>query len=201
MGDDLLVYCGEDDDCDDDWMCMDLNATLDIDTDDQFGSFPEGICVPNVNNGSIYNISDLINMCTTDDDCSDDAPVCVNATSDLTDMGTCLPLCRDDDDCEAMGFENGFCQATTDGEGEVYNGYSTCITLDPCDAFGSNGDCASDQVCVDDRCFGQCESDEDCDSGVMCEEVSFGFCNVLADSSTATPTQDTESGGEENTDS
>jgi len=192
----LSNTCSDDSDCEDPTpLCLSLT---DIQNDEL--DLPDGLCVAN-DTSLLYNISGLTG-CDDDDDCPDSEPVCVDETSDLSGLagnelgyGTCLPLCNDDADCEGMGFENGFCEDTVEG-------YGTCVTLDPCDLLSSASDCNSDQVCVNDLCFGECETDDDCSDGVPCEEVSnlldgvpiledigtlsFSYCNVL-DGTTTTP--------------
>merc|ERR1719242_3032717 len=189
-----LGTCSDNSDCDypSSW-CIPL---IDGGVDEFDGAIPEGLCV--ANDTMLISNATGITVCEDDDDCDANAPVCVNLTNSLAGFGSRLPFCRDDADCEGMGFEDGFCRVLTNDNGDEWDGYSTCITLDPCDLLSSASDCDSDQVCVNNLCFGACETDDDCSDDVVCEEVSveipflghqeFNYCNVLDTITTETPT-------------
>merc|ERR1711929_42047 len=119
----------------------------------------------------------------------------------------CVPECNSNNDCDAMGMNGYDC---TDITGI---GYGTCTVTSTCTVTGDDDECDDDQQCVDGRCFGLCDTDDDCEGSTPCEDfkdiladvwglgngafddpmeevVLFSYCNILREITTKQPTME-----------
>jgi len=154
-----VTTCESDDDC----TKEELPICMDVD-------FMEGgMCV--AEDVTILENAGVTIFCEDDDDC--DGATCITEIGNLPGgVGVCTQaVCENDEDCSELFDDSWSCTEIPDLS------YNLCSNTDrdaiSCSLTGDEVvECGDDEQCVNGACLKMCDSSEDCDTGVDCEDMA-----------------------------